>query len=53
VVTSTIATLILGKLSDLFGRRKVYLLTIIAFLVASALCGAAQNMNQLIVFRAL
>jgi EmrB/QacA subfamily drug resistance transporter len=53
VVTSTIATLILGKLSDLFGRRKVYLLTIVAFLVASALCGAAQNMNQLIAFRAL
>lgn len=53
VVTSTIATLILGKLSDLFGRRKVYLLTIVGFLVASALCGAAQNMNQLIAFRAL
>jgi EmrB/QacA subfamily drug resistance transporter len=53
VVTSTISTLILGKLSDLFGRRRIYLLTIIGFVVASALCGAAQNMTQLVAFRAL
>ena len=53
VVTSTIATLMLGKLSDLYGRRRVFLLAIILFLVGSLLCGAAQTMNQLIVFRAL
>jgi EmrB/QacA subfamily drug resistance transporter len=53
IVTSTISTLVLGKLSDLFGRRRVYLITIVAFLAASVLCGLAQDMNQLIAFRAL
>lgn len=53
VVTSTIATLVLGKLSDLFGRRRVFLFAITVFLIASLLCGASQNMTQLIVFRAL
>lgn len=53
IITSTISTLVLGKLSDLYGRRKVYLLTIGGFLAASALCGMAQNMDQLIAFRAL
>jgi EmrB/QacA subfamily drug resistance transporter len=53
VVTSTISTLILGKLSDLYGRRRVYLATIIFFILASMLCGLAQSMNQLIGYRAL
>lgn len=53
VVTSTISTLVLGKLSDLLGRRRVYLATIVGFLAASFLCGLAQNMDQLIAFRAL
>ena len=53
VVASTISTLVLGKLSDLYGRRKVYLITIVAFLATSALCGLAQTMNQLIAFRTL
>ncbi len=53
VITSTISTLVLGKLSDLYGRRRVYLIAIGGFLAASVLCGMAQDMNQLIVFRAL
>ena len=53
VVTSTIATLMLGKLSDLYGRRRMFLLAIAVFLVGSLACGAAQSMNQLIAFRAL
>lgn len=53
VVTSTVATMLLGKLGDLYGRRRVFLFTISTFLVGSLLCGAAQNMTQLIVFRAL
>ncbi len=52
-VTSTIATLLLGKLSDLFGRRRLLLFTIALFLFASLLCGAAQSMPQLIAARAL
>jgi EmrB/QacA subfamily drug resistance transporter len=53
VVTSTISTLILGKLSDLYGRRRVFLATIVFFILASMLCGLAQSMNQLIGYRAL
>ncbi len=53
IVTSTIATLILGKLSDLYGRRRLLLITIAIFLFASVLCGAAQSMPQLISARAL
>ncbi len=53
VVTSTIATVLLGKLSDLFGRRTVFLGAISVFLIGSLLCGAAQSMDQLIIFRSI
>ncbi len=53
VVTSTIATILLGKLSDLYGRRWVFLGAITVFLVGSLLCGAAQSMTQLIIFRSV
>lgn len=50
---STITVPIYGKLSDIFGRRTLYLIGIGIFLVGSALCGLAQNMTQLILFRGL
>jgi EmrB/QacA subfamily drug resistance transporter len=53
VVTSTVATLLLGKLSDILGRRRIYLFAIGMFLVASILCGLATSMNELIAARAL
>lgn len=53
IVTTAMALPLLGKLSDIFGRRRLYLISIGIFLVASALCGIAQNIDQLIVFRAL
>ncbi len=53
VVTSTIATILLGKLSDLFGRRWIFLGGISVFIVGSLLCGAAQSMTQLIIFRSI
>lgn len=53
ILTSTLATPLLGKLSDLFGRRRLYLITISTFLAGSALCGAAGSINQLIAFRAV
>ena len=53
MLTSTIATPLYGKLSDMFGRRPLLGFSIGAFLVASLLCGVAQSMWQLIFFRGL
>ena len=53
IVTTAIATPLLGKLSDIFGRRRIYLISVYIFLVSSLLCGLAQNIDQLIFFRAL
>ncbi len=52
-VTSTAATPLYGKVSDLLGRRVVYQFAIISFIAASILAGLAQNMTQLVLFRAL
>ena len=53
IVTSAIATPLLGKLSDLYGRRRIFLITLGIFLVGSVLCGASQSMGQLIAARAV
>jgi EmrB/QacA subfamily drug resistance transporter len=53
LLTSTVTLPLWGRLSDLFGRRPVYLAGLVVFLTGSALSGAAQSMVQLIVFRAL
>src|SRR2546426_944243 len=53
LVTSTILTPIAGKLGDLFGRKPFLLAGMIGFVIASALCGQAQNMAELVSFRAL
>ncbi len=52
-VTSTAVTPLYGKVSDLLGRRVVYQFAIISFIAASILAGLAQNMTQLVLFRAL
>src|SRR5258706_4676099 len=49
----TISTPIYGKLGDLLGRKRVFQVAIAFFLIGSALCGLAQNMGELIVFRGL
>ena len=53
ILTSTIATPILGKLGDLYGRRPVVLGSIAIFVFASLLCGLARNMSELIAARGL
>jgi EmrB/QacA subfamily drug resistance transporter len=53
LLTSTASVPIWGRLSDLYGRRRLYLAGILTFVVGSALSGAAASMTQLIVFRAL
>jgi EmrB/QacA subfamily drug resistance transporter len=51
LLASTVTTPLYGKLSDLYGRRPLFIVAILVFLVGSALCGMAQTMTQLIVFR--
>ncbi len=53
LLTSTIAVPISGKLSDLFGRRRLLMIGIVIFVLASILSGVAQDIDQLIAYRAL
>ena len=53
MLASTAATPLWGKLGDQYGRKKLFQAAIVIFLIGSALCGVAQNMGQLIGFRAL
>src|SRR5688500_11394072 len=53
LLTSTTVVPIVGKLSDLYGRRWFLLGGAAFFVFASALCGLAQDMTQLVVFRGL
>jgi EmrB/QacA subfamily drug resistance transporter len=53
LLTSTVSGPLYGKLGDLYGRKIVIQAAVVIFLVGSALCGIAQNMTELIVFRAL
>ncbi|GAA3226089.1 MDR family MFS transporter [Dactylosporangium siamense] len=52
VLGTTISTPIWGKLGDLYGRKTVFMTSIVLFLLGSVLCGFAQDMPQLIGFRA-
>src|SRR5690349_13702070 len=53
LLASTVTVPLYGKLSDLYGRRRLFVVSISIFLVGSALCGTAQSMGELIAFRAL
>ena len=53
LLASTVVGPVYGKLGDLYGRKIVLQTAIVIFLVGSALCGLAQNMGELIAFRAL
>ncbi len=60
LLTSTISVPVFAKLSDLYGRKWLYLTGLVIFVVSSWLCGAAGNvplpldgMNQLIAFRGI
>jgi EmrB/QacA subfamily drug resistance transporter len=53
LVASTAMMPIFGKISDIFGRKWLYMLGIATFLLGSMLSGLSQSMEQLIVFRAI
>ncbi len=53
MLASTVTVPIYGKLSDIFGRRTLYIVAIVIFLIGSILSGAATSMLQLILFRGI
>ncbi|MDX6479683.1 MAG: hypothetical protein QOG85_193 [Gaiellaceae bacterium] len=53
LLSSTISLPIYGKLGDLYGRKRLFQAAIVIFLLGSGLCGAAQNLIELILFRGL
>src|ERR687883_2151366 len=53
MLATTVTVPLYGKLGDVYGRRPLFLIAISVFLVGSALCGLAQNMPELVVFRAV
>jgi len=50
---STVTVPLYGRLGDVYGRKPLFITAILIFLVGSALCGTAQNMWELVVFRAV
>src|SRR3954463_6304722 len=53
LLASTVVGPLYGKLGDLYGRKLLLQTAIVIFLVGSMLCGLAQNMAELIAFRAI
>ncbi len=53
MLASTVTTPMWGKLGDLIGRKTLFLLAIVIFLLGSVLCGTAQDMFQLVLYRAI
>jgi EmrB/QacA subfamily drug resistance transporter len=52
LITSTISAPLFGKLSDIFGRKRLFMLAIVIFVLGSALCGLSRSMYELAGFRA-
>ncbi len=53
LLASTICMPLYGKLGDQYGRKPIFVFVIVIFLVGSVLCGMAQSMTELIIFRAI
>ena len=53
LLTNAVATPIYGKLADLFGRKRIFIIGIMIFIIGSTLSGTANSMPTLIGWRAL
>lgn len=53
LIVSTVVTPIAGKLSDIYGRRPIYIISIVIFLLGSLMSGMANTMYELAAYRAL
>ena len=53
LLASTATVPVVGKLTDIYGRKPFYMGGIFVLILGSALCGSAQNVEQLIAFRVI
>ncbi len=53
ILASAVAIPITGWLADRFGTRRLFLVSVALFVIASMLCGVAQSLEQMVLFRAL
>lgn len=53
LLSSTVSTPLWGKISDLYGRKRLYQIAIVVFVVGSMLIGLSQNLTMLVAFRAV
>lgn len=53
IIASAVAMPITGWLADRVGGRRLFLLSVIGFIVTSMACGLAQNLEEMVIFRAL
>ncbi|WP_080873912.1 MDR family MFS transporter [Oceanobacillus timonensis] len=51
LLMQAVTTMVYGKLADLFGRKPIFVIGVIIFLIGSFLCGLAESMTALVVFR--
>lgn len=51
LLTSAVATTVFGKLSDVYGRKKLLQLSILIFIIGSTMCGLSNSIFMLIIFR--
>src|SRR5699024_952704 len=51
LLMNAVTTMIFGKLSDLFGRKPIFMIGVFIFLIGSMLCGFANSMLMLVIFR--
>ncbi|MGW0792277.1 MDR family MFS transporter [Streptomyces sp. NPDC002911] len=53
LITATVSLPLHGKLSDIFGRKRLYMVAIVLFLLGSVLCAMAESMYELALYRAV
>ncbi|UHA75931.1 MDR family MFS transporter [Paenibacillus sp. 481] len=53
LLTTAVSTPLFGKLSDLYGRKNIFIIGSVLFVIGSMLCGLAENMTQMVIYRAI
>ena len=51
IIAAAIAMPLTGWLSGRYGRKRIFMLSVVGFTIASGFCGAAQSLNQMVMFR--